>query len=333
MFEQFPCLKCIGDQFYPTPADLADKMVGKIDWSKSSYVLEPSAGKGDIVCAIRNRKEKSSKNSKGLRIDCVEIDPVLRGILKESKKCSVVASDFLTWETHTRYDTIVMNPPFRNGDRHLLKAISMLEHGGQIVCILNAETVRKDRGDVRRDLMNKLDEYNADIEFISGAFSDAERKTDVEIAMIYISIPFESDKPVTLEGMKKAARIPEDVYDVTDIVSADFVKAIVQRYNMEARIGLRILDEFEAMNKYIGKNKLISCYVAHSEEEDKLQLGMQNTYLMRLRYKYWEKLFSSKEMSSLMTREIREKYMNMLREFEWFDFNEENIHQLRLDFI
>lgn len=321
----------VGEQFYPTPENLANKMVEKVDWKKVSYVLEPSAGKGDIVKAIRNRKDKSTKNHIGLRIDCVEIDPILRGILKESKKCSVVASDFLAWETHTRYDAILMNPPFKYGDKHLLKAIYMLEHGGQIVCILNAETLRKDKGNTRKDLINKLDEYNAEVEFISNAFSDAERKTDVEIALIYISIPFESEKPITLDGMKKAAQIKEDLYDVTDIVSSDFVKAIVQRYNMEAKIGLKILDQFETLNKYIGQNRLICCSVVSPDEESKLKLGAQNTYLMRLRYKYWEKLFSSKEMSSLMTRDIREKYMGMLREFEWFDFNEENIHELRLE--
>ena len=36
-----------------------------------------------------------------------------------------------------------MNPPFSNGDKHLLKALKMQEKGGAIICLLNAETIRK----------------------------------------------------------------------------------------------------------------------------------------------------------------------------------------------
>ena len=35
-----------------------------------------------------------------------------------------------------------MNPPFSEGDKHLLKAINIMKNGGQIVCILNAETIK-----------------------------------------------------------------------------------------------------------------------------------------------------------------------------------------------
>ena len=35
-----------------------------------------------------------------------------------------------------------MNPPFAQGEKHLLKALEMQERGGAIICILNAETIR-----------------------------------------------------------------------------------------------------------------------------------------------------------------------------------------------
>lgn len=34
-----------GFQFYPTSAELVDKMMDMIDWSKVTSLLEPSAGK------------------------------------------------------------------------------------------------------------------------------------------------------------------------------------------------------------------------------------------------------------------------------------------------
>ena len=37
------------NQFYPTPKELAQRMLANIDWNKVNTVLEPSAGKGDLV--------------------------------------------------------------------------------------------------------------------------------------------------------------------------------------------------------------------------------------------------------------------------------------------
>ena len=41
-------------EFYPTPADLVEKMLQGIDWDFIHTILEPSAGKGDI---LRVRKD------------------------------------------------------------------------------------------------------------------------------------------------------------------------------------------------------------------------------------------------------------------------------------
>lgn len=39
----------------------------------------------------------------------------------------IVGDDFLTFHTNKKYDLIIMNPPFSNGEKHLLKAIEMYE--------------------------------------------------------------------------------------------------------------------------------------------------------------------------------------------------------------
>lgn len=35
--------------FYPTPPDLAEKLLAGIDWYMIETILEPSAGKGDLT--------------------------------------------------------------------------------------------------------------------------------------------------------------------------------------------------------------------------------------------------------------------------------------------
>ena len=71
--------------FYPTPEWVADKMLEGIDWLMIESVLEPSAGKGDLIEWIKKAYKKDSYRRYGNReldIDCVEIQPELQHILK-----------------------------------------------------------------------------------------------------------------------------------------------------------------------------------------------------------------------------------------------------------
>ena len=138
-----------GVQFYPTPKNLVDQMLELVDWDRVQFALEPSAGKGDIAQGIRERMKVKQKP---LQLDCVEIDSDLRAVLRQ-RGFTVVENDFLEWDAQTRYDLIVMNPPFKDGDRHLLHALDLMKHGGQIVCLLNASTLERTGSPVRQDLV------------------------------------------------------------------------------------------------------------------------------------------------------------------------------------
>ena len=128
-------------EFYPTPKWLIQKMLDSIDIEKVKYILEPSAGKGDIIDAIKEKYENTYRyNKPDLDIDAIEVDENLRLLLK-GKEYKVVFNDFLNFNTYKKYDLIIMNPPFSCGDKHLLKAIEMQKDGGAIICLLNAETI------------------------------------------------------------------------------------------------------------------------------------------------------------------------------------------------
>ena len=68
-------------EFYPTPQKLVEKMLDGIDWDYVHTILEPSAGKGDILREIAKRESRSYYR-KNFDVDCIEIDPNLRQILK-----------------------------------------------------------------------------------------------------------------------------------------------------------------------------------------------------------------------------------------------------------
>ena len=206
--------------FYPTPENLVFQMLQKVDKKRGMSILEPSAGKGNIVDKML--QFLSLKNSS---IDCIEKDSELQNFLK-GKGYRLVFDDFLQYQTRKKYDLIVMNPPFSNGEKHLLKAIELMEYGGQIVCLLNAETLRNICNVYRQDLKNKLEELNAEIEFIENAFLEAERKTAVEVALITINIPSslpESDIFKNLQAAKEESKLKTEEYQYRDLTHSDFI--------------------------------------------------------------------------------------------------------------
>lgn len=265
-----------GVQFYPTPAGLVEKMMGLVDWDRVQFALEPSAGKGDIAEGIKRHVRQP------IQLDCAEIDPDLRAVLRQ-RGYNVVANDFLVWDAQTRYDLIAMNPPFRDGDRHLLHALDLMKHGGQIVCLLNASTLDRAESLHRRELMNRLETYGARVQKLAGAFLRAERSTDVDVVLIYVDIPDEGREEISLDGMRRAADLPETDCQISDIVDADFFQAIVQRYQMEARIGLKMIDQFQHLNRFVDDRELIKLSISSGEQTE---MSLQNKYVRELRVYY-----------------------------------------------
>lgn len=158
-------------QFYPTPPSLIEKMLSGLDLRTIQYILEPSAGKGNIIKGILDKHNMLYSWDRGkINIDCIEIDKNLQSILRqmsadeENNNIHLVWDNFLTYNPYKKYDLIIMNPPFNGGERHLLKALDIQRNGGSIICILNAETINNPCNANRQDLVRQLDKYNASIE-------------------------------------------------------------------------------------------------------------------------------------------------------------------------
>src|SRR5690625_3858403 len=169
--------------------------------------------------------------SDALKIDAIENDPRLVNALM-GEGYSVVWDDFLTYETYKEYDYIIMNPPFSNGVDHVLKALELAEDQltrCDIYAILNKETINNAYSTKRQELLRKLDGHGADIEYVKDAFVRAERKTDVEVALIrvkvekagagssiYDSIPFHTTQDNTSEALETALSTHVKASEVAD---------------------------------------------------------------------------------------------------------------------
>lgn len=334
--------------FYPTPEAIINKMLCDIDFKMVHSILEPSAGKGNIVEAIK-KKEKfysSTYNKVNYDIDCIEADRNLQSILK-GKNFRVVYNDFLTYDTMKEYDLIIMNPPFSNGCKHLLKALEMQErNGGAIVCLLNAETLKNPCTNDRQYLQRKLTEYNAKVEFIQDAFMDAERKTAVEIALIKVKLPDVQRDSFILDGLRKAQEQREvEENDSYYLVEGDFFKAIVNQYKMEVEAGIKLIKEYYAMKPFIlsefGKDKetgetvqqggcILQMDIIGNRDKYNNKLSI-NEYIREVRGKYWNALFENKKFIGQLTNNLQRDFYNKVEELKDYDFSLYNIYQLKID--
>ena len=173
-------------ELFPTPRPVIDKMLALLD-DGAHYILEPSAGRGDIAGAIKELTTPGFHQHqfypRQFEVECIEASPDLCSIL-HAKGFTIVGSDWLTYDGVSYYDAIVMNPPFSTGARHLLRAWDFM-HSGQIVCLLNAATLGNPCTAERKRLADVIEKHGT-TEDIGACFRDAARTTDVEVVLVHL---------------------------------------------------------------------------------------------------------------------------------------------------
>lgn len=376
-------------EFYPTPERTVERMLQCVDLDHCHTILEPSAGKGDILRVIAQKASVryggwERHGRKQVDVDCIEVDPHLRQILKynfseEREKellrrkreleesryydrekheyffrnpadrqevqeinaelmnffedgIHIVHDDFLTYTPFKSYDLIIMNPPFSNGDKHLLKALKMQSKGGKIVCLLNAETLRNPYTETRRELMKQLQAVNANVEFIENAFVSAERKTGVEIALISVSIEQAKEESDIYSHFKKAEEMEDTFETATELEVTDYIKAAVNLFNVEVKSGLELIRQYRALLPYMSRSFGEKDSSPILRLTDSTERGYEsvsvNSYLKAVRLKYWKALLANPKFTGQLTSKLQEEYRGRVNALQDYDFTEFNIQTL-----
>lgn len=331
--------------FYPTPESLFRQLVGSNIRYINGRILEPSAGKGDLIDLIRGEGFSRRNN---VKIDAIENDPRLVSQLV-SDGHNVLWDDFLTYETYKEYDYIVMNPPFSNGVDHVLKALDLadaqLTHC-EVYAILNKATIDNAFSNKRQELLRRLDAHSASIRYVKDGFTQAVRKTDVEVALIHVkvdkagagrniydSIPFfTADRQETQEALEtslsthvKASELAEKMSEIERLVieyetacglARDTYKAIFDKQSFFTYISQVNRREGETSSPlYLTTTKE---YRAEdlSEELDKLRRG------------YWELILDTKDFRDMLTNEAIQKLNRQMSVADEMEINLSNIRML-----
>lgn len=283
-----------GIDFYPTPKEVIEQMLQFINLS-GKVVLEPSAGKGNIVDYVKQAGAKE--------VLVCEIDNNLRKIL--SGKCHVIESDFLilTADQVSHVDFIIMNPPFSKQEAHIMHAWDIAPAGCQIISLCNY-TMLDNRYTRARTAIKELININGHSANFGDCFSDAERNTGIDIGCVWLNKPGQAENE--FEGYFDLYDYEQNEVENSGIVRYDFVQDIVSRY-VES---VQQFDEVDAANKRISQsikgvvdNFNIRFGAAFSRDNNYTEIT-RDVFKKELQKAAWQKLFTLMNMQKYVTRGV-----------------------------
>lgn len=299
--------------FYPTPLNIIHKMCGDIS-NDGKYILEPSAGKGDILDYLKRNESSYCYNNK---LFAIEIEPELRMILK-GKKYPLLAFDFLTYVPDYNFDYIIMNPPFDISAKHLLHAID-IGNGAEIRCLLNKETLNNLYTKERQVLKNKLEELNYTSTDLGNCFNGAERSTNVDVVLITVKTKKqEFDFDFEPKDKTEKQYSFEDI-NINQVAFNDVFQNLESRYNKIRELYVKQQAIISEMN-----------YYADGLTDDSIHkilndgIGFSNA----LRKSCWNNIFHKTKLSNLVTSNVMKKLNEYQQDQSMISFTKENIEEL-----
>lgn len=306
----------LGEEFFPTPRNIIQKMLAKVN-PKAQYFLEPSAGKGDIAEYIRSTKRPKT-------IDVIEIDPSLRAIL-HSKNFPMVGEDFLEYAGVSFYDAIIMNPPFSNGDEHLLYAWNFLQDG-EIVCLLNEETIKNPYTKTRKLLCDIIQKYG-EVDFLGDCFSDSERKTSVNVVMVYLKKTSEEDLLDLWETGKREKEIDGNIDEnLSEVALQDKLGNMEHYFNYANEHFAKAFSHIRKAGIYLEANGIDTHYY-----DAILNLAFKNIneskaeLVKKHRRDAWKSVFSKMDFNRWLDKKQTDDFLKQVEKSEEIPFTKENI--------
>ncbi len=292
-------------EFYPTPPEVIEMM--QLD-CQNRIILEPHAGKGNIVdyCLQNGAKEVLS----------IEINKDLQEIVKQ--KSSLIGEDFFlcTPDQISHIDAIFMNPPFSNADRHILHAWEIAPEGCEIVSLCNWTLIDRSNNRVGR----LISEYGS-ANYLGDCFTDAERKTGVEVGILKLHKPI-SKSDFDFDGFF----MEEDEEEQgIGIMQYNEIRALVNRYvgTMKAFDAMKEqIDSVNSMISQIGMSN-ISLIIGHEKD-----VTSKQQFSKIIQKKSWNYIFGKMNMDKYVTSGVMKDINKFVETQEKVPFTMRNIYRM-----
>ena len=306
--------------FYPTPAAVAVQMLEGLDFDGRT-ILEPSAGKGDLCDAIIAKGFWRYPEKSRHRVHCCEIESELQATLR-GKGYTLVGSDFLTFQPNARYNLIVMNPPFRNGEKHLLHAWDIL-HEGDLVCLLNADSMRNAQ-------VERVIDQHGDVIELGRCFENAFRETSVNVAMVRLhkkAKPIEFEVFGGTEDQDKASFA--DGGFSSQVAARDTIGNLVTMFDRARDVYARMLPLAAELNFYAAQLAPKYDVQWHKAAQEAIFSGgadaAYNSFVDALKTDAWQKVFELTGARNLMSAKVKADFDKQKDEMLRMAFSKENI--------
>lgn len=302
-------------ELFPTPDSILSKMLSQPPVKERLYkgtVLDPSAGTGSILEYVLKHKEYY-RRLEASDLYAIELNPELQ-VMLAGKGFRVLGSDFLVFDEPYTFTTILMNPPWSNGDDHLLHAWELLAAGGVVACILNAETIRNPFSAARKVILQLVASYGYTVD-LGSAFKQAERSTDVPAILVVLIKP-EHEQSFLKDVPLESDNFIEDVLPDNALARADWIQALIDRYNAALQAIQQRHKLLQSLNQYtqgIGKP---------------LESTSLNVQIQQLKEAFWHYVLNKTLVSDKATSAFKQEFETRRSQQANMAFTYENIEMV-----
>jgi hypothetical protein len=306
--------------FYPTPQHISEYMCGKSDLI-NKVILEPHGGKADLINVINTFHPKEV-------LTC-EIDPNLAVICAE-KADRFLGHDFLQLISSdiSHIDTIIANPPFDKADKHILHMWEITPEGCEIISLCNWETINNKYSRTRKHLQSIVD-TNGSKENLGDCFSDAERKTDVEVGLVHLF------KPKTGENEFDGYFDLNEEYQQQDngIIKHDDILELVNRYVGAVKNYDKVVEMQHQMNELIKPISVqeheIEFVARYTDSNKSFRTTIdREIFKKELQKSAWKSVFKKFDMERYVTQSVMDNINKFVERQTQVPFTRKNIYKM-----
>lgn len=350
--------------FYPTPDAVIEKMIAPLfrtykGYRESSFfgprkyqqqedlrdfpyhtVLDPSAGSGAILDYVGRVLDQQARGGyqQDKRLYCFETDPTLQATL-QGKNYRLLGHDFLKYSGDMPISCIVMNPPFSCGDQHTLHAYSILQPQGQLVALVNSETLRNPCTRTRQQLLNLIEQVGGTVEELGACFQDSERPTDVEVSIIRLQKPEGADRfSFNWQNKSKEHDFDTSRENTRELAGRDVIGNMLTQYDCLREQFMNLLRAIDGIQHFgLGlsdpRGVRDAWRIARDiiESPGKKGESYRQQYLSfteEMRQQIWGVVLEKVNIKKFMTNAVRENFTKYSVQTGYLDFTRENVFQL-----
>jgi hypothetical protein len=299
-------------QFFPTPENvIAEMLTGQNINNK--VILEPSAGSGNIIdyCKMQGAKDVLFCEKH------IELQKIA------ATKGRFLCADFFDVKSEdvSHIDFIIMNPPFSNAAEHILKAFEIAPKGCKIIALCNNETVENTYSESRKRLAFLIAE-NGSFKNLGNCFEEAERKTNVDICCITLTVAGEAYSE-EFEGFFTDDE-PTETGEI-GLMSYNVVRDLVNRYVAAIKLFDKQIELGIQMNNL---TRGFYCSSISFECTEDKKPKTRNDFKKDLQKSGWQFIFNKMDLKKYTTKGLKEDINKFVEQQEEIPFTMKNIYKM-----